>query len=258
MLMQQSKFKPFLPYMGGKRKLANQIIQKFTPHDTYIEVFAGGAAVLFAKEQSKIEVINDLNSNVANLYRVIRFHLEEFIKEYKWILISREQWEQERMKRPETQTDIQRAASYYYQVKLSFSSRGQHFGVTRTTKPRLNLLRIEEELSQAHLRLARVTVEKLTWQKCIDMYDYEKALFYLDPPYWQLASYEIPFAWDEYEQLKEKLLKLKGKFIMSLNGHEDIIKLFDKKYFKIDKLDHKYTLSLGKPTEANEILITKK
>ncbi len=45
-------------------------MQRFTHHDTYIEVFAGGETVLFAKKQSKIEIINELNSNVVNLYEI--------------------------------------------------------------------------------------------------------------------------------------------------------------------------------------------
>ena len=47
----------------------------------------------------------------------------------------------------------------------------------------MNLLRIEEELSAAHLRLANTFVEHLDWAACIDRYDRPQTLFYLDPLY---------------------------------------------------------------------------
>jgi DNA adenine methylase len=54
-----------------------------------------------------------------------------------------------------------------------------------TTPPGLNLLRLEESLSAAHLRLSNAFVELLDWKTCIDKYDRPHTLFYPDPPYWQ-------------------------------------------------------------------------
>src|SRR5690606_22297921 len=126
-------------------------------------VFAGGAALLLAKEPSKAEVLNDLNGELVRLYRCVQHHLDELVRQFRWALTSREMFRWAQLQQPETLTDIQRAARFYYLQKLAFGAKatGQTFGVSPTLPARVNVLRMEEDLSQAHLRLARVTVECL-------------------------------------------------------------------------------------------------
>ena len=69
-----------LAYVGGKNRLASQIIRTFPKHTTYVEAFAGGAQVFFHKEPSKVEVLNDLDGEVVNFFRVCQWHYEELIR----------------------------------------------------------------------------------------------------------------------------------------------------------------------------------
>jgi DNA adenine methylase len=88
-------------------------------------------------------------------------------------------------------TDIQRAARFLLpEDGLWRQGSGQTFGTASTSPPRMNLLRIEEELSAA--ALARTYVEHLDWKSCIQ-YDRPHTLFYADPPYWQTAGYGCRF-----------------------------------------------------------------
>ena len=73
----------FLSYYGGKSLLARKIIPKIPEHTCYCEVFAGAAWLLFKKEESQVEIINDINKDLVTLYRVIKHHLEEFIRYLK-------------------------------------------------------------------------------------------------------------------------------------------------------------------------------
>lgn len=79
-----------LVYVGGKSILSKQIIKMIPDHKIYCEAFAGAGWVFFKKEPSRSEIINDLDSDLITFYRVLQNHLEEFLKHFKWLLQSRE------------------------------------------------------------------------------------------------------------------------------------------------------------------------
>lgn len=247
---------PIIPWIGGKRRLADRIFPLFPRHSCYVEPFAGGAALFFLRPvPAEVEVLNDINGDLVNLYRVVQHHLEEFVRQFKWALSSRQvfKWLQET--RPETLTDIQRAARFYYLQQSAFGGRvdGQSYGTATTQPPGLNLLRIEEALSAAHLRLSNTYIEHLSWAECIRRYDRAHTLFYCDPPYWQTEGYGVPFGFEQYEEMAELIGRIKGKAIISLNDHPDIRRVFGR--YHIESTDITYTVGGGQGTQAREVLI---
>ena len=249
--------KPIIPWIGGKRRLARHILPLFGDHRCYCEPFCGGAALFFMKEPSPVEVLNDLNGEVVNLYRVVQHHLDEFVRQFRWSLASRKIYGWLRNSNPDPLTDIQRAARFFYLQKLAFGGKvqGRTFGTAATSPPRLNLLRIEEDLSQAHLRLIRVCLESLTWQQCMFKYDRPQTLFYLDPPYWQTEGYGIDFGMEQYEELAKTIAGLQGRAILSINDHPDMRRVF--KDFSRDKVGITYTVGGGKKSASRQELIIK-
>lgn len=219
---------PIVPWIGGKRKLAEHILPLFPAHTCYVEPFCGAAALFFMKQPSACEVINDVNGDIVNLYRVVKHHLEELVRQFKWSLTSREHWNNLRDTPPHTLTDVQRAARFLYLQKLAFGARvdGQNFGTATTGRPRFNLLSIEEDLTEAHFRLSQATIEHLDWHQVITRYDRPHTLFYCDPPYWQTEGYGVEFAWEQYERLREVVGELQGRMLISINAHADIRELF--------------------------------
>lgn len=246
---------PIIPWIGGKRRLAKPIFEHFPAHTCYVEAFCGAAAIFFAKEPSEVEVLNDINSELVNLYRVVQHHLEEFVRQFKWALSSRQVFQWEQMKNPETLTDIQRAARFFYLQKLSFGGRvdGQSYGTATTAGPRLNLMRIEEDLSQAYLRLHGANIENLPWHEVVEKYDRPHTLFYLDPPYWQTEGYGVEFGFEHYERMADLARSVQGSVLISINDHPDIRRVFDGMGF--EELGITYTVGGGKGSEARELLI---
>ena len=117
---------PIIPWMGGKRRLADRLIPLFPPHECFVEVFAGGAALYFMRPQAApVEVLNDINGDLVTLYRVVQNHLEEFVRQFKWALSSRQVFEWQKMTRPETLTDIQRAARFFLPATPCLRWQGQ-------------------------------------------------------------------------------------------------------------------------------------
>jgi len=249
---------PIIPWLGGKRRLADKLLPLFPPHECYVEVFAGGAALYFLRPMpAKTEVLNDINGELVNLYRVVQNHLEEFVRQFKWALSSRQvfKWQQET--RPETLTDIQRAARFFYLQQHAFGGRvdGQSFG-TATTGPAINLCRIEENLSAAYLRLAGTYVENLTWIDCAERYDRPHTFFYMDPPYWQTEGYGVDFPFDQYHEMAAFMRRCKGKVMVSINDHPDIRQAFEG--FHIEQAGIKYSVSnqrQGCASASTELII---
>lgn len=64
--------RPVLRYNGGKWRVADWILGHIPPHHCYVEPFGGAASVLMKKPPSAIEVYNDLDSSVVNLFRILR------------------------------------------------------------------------------------------------------------------------------------------------------------------------------------------
>jgi DNA adenine methylase len=247
---------PIIPWIGGKRRLADRIFPFFPQHTCYVEPFAGGAALFFLRPvPAEVEVLNDINGDLINLYRVVQNHLEEFVRQFKWALSSRQVFKWLQDTRTETLTDIQRAARFYYLQQSAFGAKvaDQTYGTATSQIPGLNLLRIEENLSAAHLRLTNTFIEHVTWQDCIARYDRPHTFFYIDPPYWQTEGYGIPFGFAQYEQLAEVIGSIKGKAIISLNDHPDMRKIFAR--YPMETTDIQYIVGGGKGSAANELLI---
>lgn len=244
-----------IPYLGGKSRLAKTIIERIPEHICYCEPFAGAAWVLFKKPISSSEVINDISSELITLYRVIQNHLEEFIKYFKWALISREEFQRQLKSDPDTLTDIQRAVRYYYLQKCGFGGKGKNFGTATTSAPRMNLLRIEEDLSTAHLRLSRVFIENLNYPDLIKKYDRQHTFFYIDPPYYNCENDygKGIFKCDDFIYLAEKLGNINGKFIMSINNTEEIRSIY--KMFYMEEVKTKYSVSRDNNQDVTELLI---
>lgn len=250
---------PIIPWLGGKRRLADRLIPLFPQHECYVEVFCGGAALYFLRPvPASVEVLNDINGDLVNLYRVVQHHLEEFVRQFKWALSSRQVFKWMQQQPTEPLTDIQRAARFYYLQHHAFGGRieGQSFG-TATTSPTINLLRIEESLSAAHLRLANgTTVENLSWQDCIRRYDRAHTFFYCDPPYWHTEGYGVPFEFEQYEQMAEVMRSCKGKVMVSINDHPDIRQAFEGLHI-LDGVGIKYSVgnNHGDPAQSQELVI---
>jgi DNA adenine methylase len=246
-----------LAYIGGKSKLSKTIIEMMPAHKAYCEVFAGAAWVFFRKPPSKYEVINDLDSDLICFYRVLQNHLEEFLRQFKWLLASREWFEYfKRQQAAAGLTDIQRAARYYYLQRMCFAGRvrGRTFGASPMSRPRINLLRIEEELSEVHLRLTGVTIEHLPWQQFIKTYDKPGTLFFLDPPYYKAPYYNHNFKIGDFEELADILAGIKSHFVLSINDHPEMRSVF--KCFRINPVGLTYSANRKECVKARELLIT--
>jgi DNA adenine methylase len=245
-----------ISYIGGKNRLAKKIISMLPEHTTYVEPFAGGAQVLFHKPPSNVEVLNDLDFDIVNFFRVCQWHYEELVRYLRYCLVSRKLHELHLATNPATLTDIQRAGRFFYLQKNSFGGlvlkQKFHYGVTQPSN--YNLDRIPEVIEQAHRRLARVQIESLPYETVLEKYDRPTTVFYLDPPYWERKLYKFNFTEEDFACMEQRLQMLKGKFILSLDDHPRVREVFAA--FHILRAEIAYTAQHKVGKRFGELLIT--
>lgn len=244
-------------YIGGKRALASKIIAVFPEHRVYCEPFAGGAQVWFHKEKpSKIEVLNDLDHEIVNFYRVCQQHYEELVRYMRFTLVSRAWFELLNSTDPTTLTDIQRAARHLYLSKTCYGGlvRHRNFSVHLAEPPGFNPERIPALIEETHHRLARVTLECLPYEQILTRYDRPSTLFYADPPYYARNLYRYNLKPEEFVTMAERLGALKGKFVLSLNDVPEVRAIFKK--FHIKGIEAPYTAQRHAGRRYREVLIT--
>jgi DNA adenine methylase len=246
-----------LAWVGGKSNLVAKILPLAPPHICYVEAFAGAAWMLFKKPPSKVEVINDANSELTNLYRILQHHIDEFLRYFRWLLTAREEFDRFKVAKPETLTDVQRAVRFYYLLKMGHGGKvtSPCFGYGTTQGPRLNLMRIEEDLSQAHLRLSGVYVECLDWRSILKRYDRPHTWFYLDPPYYGSEGYygKGLFEREHFKELRDQLAGLAGKWLLSINDVPEIRSIF--KGFTIKPVQTTYSMGSAERGKAQKELL---
>ncbi|EIJ33357.1 DNA adenine methylase [Thiothrix nivea] len=250
---------PLAGWFGGKYQLSRHIISRIPSHDCYAEPFAGAAWVLFRKEPSKAEIINDINREIVTLYRCVQNHLEEFCRHFRYQLTARDESRRKLDENPETMTDIQRAARFFYIHQNAFAGRigrSPSFGTATEREPKLNLLRVEETLSAAHLRLANVYIENLPYTGLISRYDRPRTFFYIDPPYWDCEDDygKNIFSKEDFGKLADQLHQVKGKFLLSLNDTDGVRKAFTG--FNMEEVTVTYSSSRTSRPKARELFIT--
>lgn len=253
--------RPLAPYIGGKRQLAKRLIALInaSEHHTYAEVFVGMGGVFLRRDRRpKAEVINDWSENVSTFFRVIQHHYLAFLDMLRWQVTSRAGFEKLLAMEPSSLTDLQRSARFLYLQRLAFGGkvRGRGFGVDPATSARFDVTKLGPMIEAVHERLSGVVIERLPWSDFIARYDRPGTLFYLDPPYY---GYESDYGRDlfdrgQFQLMAEQLRGVRGRFILSLNDHPDVRRIFSGFAFRDEQLT--YTVGGGAGRAAREVIIT--
>ncbi len=251
--------KSFIGWIGGKNHLKNQIISLIPKDcDRYIEVCGGAGWVLFGKEKVKgqMEVFNDIDGDLINLYRQIKNNCSALQSEVDWIQ-SRELFKSYRndIENGAELSEIQRAARYLYIIKCSFGCTRKSFATT--TK---NINNIIDDLPVYRERLKDVIIENRDFENLIKTYDRTSAVFYIDPPYVDSEGYYnkkyVSFNKDDHLRLNSILKGIKGRFILSYNDCDFVNAMY--KDFNIKHVSRNNLLpgNFKNKSEFKEVIIT--
>lgn len=234
----------FIVWVGGKKLLRNEIVKRF-PEDgvkKYVEVFGGAGWVLFYKEKhAEKEVYNDVNSELVNLFKNVKYHPEAVGKELELTLSAREIFEKYKAANVSQMTEIQRAARYLYLIKLSYGATVRSFGCRARDAVDM------DTLQQVKGRLDGVLIENKSFAKLIPAQDGAGTLLYCDPLYHNTEKYydtgEDGFGEEMHILLRDTLKGIKREFILSYNDDEFIRDLY--KGFVIEEMERPDNLRMA-------------
>ena len=202
-----------------------KLLPLLPPHHIYVEVFGGGASLLLAKPPSKVEIYNDLDSRLINLFQVLRNpeQFEAFHKLAALTAFSRQEFEDALTR--ETDNPVERAWSFYTLARQSFSANLKTWGYGRSSTARgmasmcSKWIGTIEMLPELHARLLQVQIENDDWRKILTRYDTPETFFYLDPPYVpttrKSGGYQHEMTAADHAELVEHCQQLQGKVLLS-------------------------------------------
>lgn len=224
-----------ITYYGGKQKLASTILKLLPEHSLYCEPFIGGAAIFFAKTPSKVEVINDVNSELINFYRVVQNDFVGLEKEVRITLHSRDLFRKASViyNNPDMFTEIKRAWAVWCLAAQGFAGMldgSWGYDITKNTTSKKITNKRESFTEDYAIRLQNVQIECTDAIRIIRSRDTKEAFFYCDPPYFNSdCGHYDGYSIDDFELLLKTLSKIEGKFLLS-SYPSPILKQYTKRF----------------------------
>lgn len=208
--------------------MLHHILPLIPAHQVYTEPFCGGAAVFFAKQPAKVEVINDHNDHLVNFYRVAKTQPEALIALAEATPYARSEQHRAReiRKHPEGFTDLERAWACWMEIAANYSHKfdaGFRYSMCQFTPAAPTFVANKKRLTRALARLDHCEIECIDALRLIAARDRVNAFHYLDPPYpGANQGHYKGYTMDQYKELLNLLTGIKGKFLLS-NYPSDIL-----------------------------------
>lgn len=231
-----------ISYYGGKQKMLKYILPLIPKHSVYTEAFCGGASVLFAKDPVPCEVINDINVEIINFYRIAKCHYPELKAEIDKTLHSRYQYDHATyIYNPALFRPEERACALWSLTKMSFTSKingsfGFDFKGGAPKKLRNAKDAFTKELCN---RLEQVTIECQDALLVLKRYDGTETFHFIDPPYIDTpcAHYNGTFNKQAFAELLDIISNLKGKFMLTMFPNDHILDYANKYHWIIHHIE---------------------
>lgn len=261
--------RPLLRYFGGKWQLRHWIISHLPEHRFYAEPFAGAASVLLAKSPApKGEIINDLNQEVLNLFRVMRDQEQSsrLMELLEWTPYAQAEWRD--AKEPsDDPVEIARrmVVRSFMGIEVSgIASTGTGFRMGNVDLSRFDQCGQrtfrncakdwsgwKDSLHAIRERLSEVMIYEKDALEFIGLMDSPECLIYVDPPYHHgtrsATRYSVEFS--DHQALVARLLECRAMVVLSGYQCEEYAPLEAAGWVRIDK-DYRANMSIERRTEC--------
>lgn len=228
-MKQPTVLTPPLKWHGGKHYLASRIVALMPPHTHYVEPYAGGLAVLLAKNPEGVsEVANDLNGDLANFWETLQHqHAFDLMRrQLEATPFSEDEWKWSGG-RFALDSGVDRAIKFFVRCRQSMAGRMTNFAPLSRTRTRRGMneqasawIAAVDGLPAVHARLRRVAILNHDALDVIRQQDGPATLFYLDPPYLHETrqsrdAYAHEMTEEQHTDLCTVIRKCEGKVMLS-------------------------------------------
>jgi DNA adenine methylase len=248
-----------ITYYGGKQTLLKHILPLIPPHRLYCEPFFGGGAVFFAKPKSEVEVINDINGEVINFYKVIKSKFPELQKEIQSTLHSRELYKKamEIYNNPKAHSDVKRAWALWTATNQGFAGMIGSWGFGKTNSKEKSLSNKRDAfIKEYEERLKMAQIENNNAIKVIARCNEKDAFIYCDPPYiGSDQGHYSGYTESQYKELLDSLSKLKGNFLLSSYPSKILTQYINKNGWKVKKIVKHVAVTKHTDKMKTEVLV---
>ena len=228
-------------------------------HRLYCEPFFGGGAVFFAKPKSEVEVINDINNEVINFYKVIKTKFPELQKEIQSTLHSRELYKRamEIYNNPTKYSDVKRAWALWTATNQGFAGMIGSWGFGKDDSKEAALANKRDAFtSNYEKRLTKVQVENNSAIKVINRCDDKETFIYADPPYiGSDQGHYKGYSENDYRELLNALSKVKGKFLLSSYPSKILTSYINKFKWKVQKVNKSVAVTKHTDKVKTEMIV---
>jgi len=218
-----------ITYYGGKQTMLPYILPLIPEHQLYVEPFFGGGAVFWAKQPTKVEIINDFNANVYNFYQVLKTDFQQLKTLVERTLVSREAYKHALViyHSPFVFTPVERAWAFWYATNCGFSNQINNSRITNNGKNVIALNNKIKEFNDIYSeRLQTVQIENNDALSVIEHRDTPATFFYIDPPYVGAdQGHYGGYTQEHFDALLSVLTKVKGKFLLSSYHNPELSRL---------------------------------
>lgn len=216
--------KAVLRYLGGKNRLAPWIIRHFPAHTCYVEPYGGSLGVLLNKAPAPVEICNDKDGEIVNLFRVLRS--EDAGRLIEAVMLTPYSRDELNDSAPAGDA-VERARRLLVRSWMGIASDSYRSGRSgllvsrnRVPSPATDWDRLPETLRLATQRLKHVHVENRDALDIMQAHDGPETLHYVDPPYMsatrtRTGRYAYEMTEDDHRRLLNVLLTLQGKVVLS-------------------------------------------
>lgn len=207
--------KPPLSYYGGKQNMLRHILPLIPRHEIYVEPFAGGAAVFFAKKPVKVEVLNDTNDRLITFYRQLKTNFDELNLMIQGTLHSESDYyrAKEIYQNPDDYQAVEIAWAVWVQCNMSFGSKifgGFAFGAE---PKKISFFSQKGKIKKLNDNVFHFSRQ---FDHLPEIYNTPESFYYIDPPYLNSnCGHYGGWTEEDEERLMQWVENRKGKFLLS-------------------------------------------